>query len=671
MQKVFKVAVDAPLWTPLSYSWDGSDLARGTSVIVPLGRRQCTGVVLGTQTNTDSTIAADIKLKSILSVDETRIVLDSIFLKWLEWISDYYVYPIGQVVALAFPSLPEKGRKKAEALSAQAAEAVPELTEEQTQVLNAIHGAPKNKVHLLHGVTGAGKTEVYLRLLSEVIENNKQGLVLIPEIALTPQLKKRFEARFPGKVAMIHSEMTPRDRTNAWWQMVREQKSILLGPRSSLWCPIPKLDLIIVDEEHEPSFKQEEKLRFHARDAAVVLAHEKGIPIILGSATPSVETYHNAQTNKYLYHEMKKRVGATQLPSIHVVEMQKTEQGQERKEQKTTLPAWMSEDLFIAIKNTLEKQEQAAIFLNRRGTAPMVLCGGCGHVNECPNCSVSLTLHKGQHLVCHYCDYSETLTDRCPVCQSLEYHPYGWGTEQIEKDLQQLFPEARTMRADRDEIQSRTDMEDFVNAVENHEVDILIGTQMIAKGLDFPKLTLVGLVLADLSFHWPDFRASERSFQLMMQVSGRAGRRPERPGQVVIQTLNPEHPSLISTKVHDYKHFIQEELSNREMFHYPPFGRLSLLRFLSPDHSSTQTAAKNAASRLMKLQKNNPKINFEILGPTPSPLQKVRTEYRYQILLKSSSAKVLNQISRWLQEEDDWLPPKTKLQVDIDPLSMM
>ena len=662
MTQILNIAVDAPLWTPLTYSWEGPPLARGTSVIVPLGRRQTTGVVLGEQKETKT----DIKIKSVLSVDDSRPPLDPAFLKWLEWIAEYYVYPIGQVTALAFPSLPEKGRKKTEEQNTKSPETAPMLTEEQEKVLAQIAAAPKNKVHLLHGVTGAGKTEVYLQLLAKVLEENKQGLVLVPEIALTPQLKKRFEARFPGKVAMIHSEMTPRDRTNAWWQMVHGQKSILLGPRSSLWCPIPQLDLIIVDEEHEPSFKQEEKLRFHARDAAIVLAHNKNIPIVLGSATPSVETYQNARTQKYMYHQMTKRVGATTLPSIEVVELHKQEAEAIR-----NLPNWLTQELYDAIAQTLEKKEQAALFLNRRGLAPMVLCGSCGHIGECPNCSVSLTLHQSQHLVCHYCDYSETLTERCPTCQSLDYQSFGWGTEQIEKDLQQLFPQARTIRADRDEIQSRHDLEHFINSVENHDVDILIGTQMIAKGLDFPKLTLVGLVLADLSFHWPDFRASERSFQLMMQVSGRAGRRPESPGRVIIQTLNPDHPSLISTKEHDYQKFIDEELNNRETFFYPPFGRLALLRFLSPDHSTAQNAARMASNRLLKLQKSNPKISFEVLGPTPSPLQRIRNEYRYQILLKSSSAKVLNQLCRWLQEQDKWLPSKTKMQVDIDPLSMM
>lgn len=662
MTQILNIAVDAPLWTPLSYFWEGPELIRGTSVIVPLGRRQTTGVVLGQQKETH----AEIKMKSIISVDDSRPPLDAAFLKWLEWVAEYYVYPIGQVTALAFPPLPEKGRKKFEEQETKSAEVAPPLTEEQEKVLAQIAAAPKGKVHLLHGVTGSGKTEIYLQLLAKVIAEKKQGLVLVPEIALTPQLKKRFEARFPGEIAMIHSEMTPRDRTNAWWQMVREQKSILLGPRSSLWCPIPQLDLIIVDEEHEPSFKQEEKLRFHARDAAVVLAQNKNIPIILGSATPSVETYQNAQTQKYMYHEMKKRVGATTLPAIEVVEMHNQDV-----EAVKNLPNWMTQELYDAIIQTLEKKEQTALFLNRRGIAPMVLCGSCGHIGECPNCSVSLTLHQSQHLVCHYCDYSETLTERCPTCQSLDYQSFGWGTEQIEKDLQELFPQARTIRADRDEIQSRHDLEHFINAVENHEVDILIGTQMIAKGLDFPKLTLVGLVLADLSFHWPDFRASERSFQLMMQVSGRAGRRPESPGRVIIQTLNPEHPSLISTKQHDYKKFIEEELSNRETFFYPPFGRLALLRFLSSDHSVAQNASRMAANRLLKLQKSNPKISFEVLGPTPSPLQRIRNEYRYQILLKSSSAKVLNQLCRWLQEQGEWLPSKTKMQVDIDPLSMM
>ena len=344
-------------------------------------------------------------------------------------------------------------------------------------------------------------------------------------------------------------------------------KKILIGARSALFCPLPNLGLIILDEEHEPSYKQDEKLKYHARDAAIVLASKLNIPIVLGLRDAVAGIVEERLDRKIPdLHTMAQRVNARALPEITVVDLR--EENAKRKDTPSKLPFWLSDRLFAELQHVFAKNEQAALFLNRRGVAQTAQCRACGFATECPNCSVSLTLHGRSHLVCHYCDYSERLADLCPNCKEGPLDPLGLGTEKIEDDMAALFPELRIARADRDEVQSRDQLEDLIGAVERHEIDLLIGTQMIAKGLDFPRLNLVlGLVLADVGFHWPDFRASERSFQLLTQVSGRSGR--QSAGRVVIQTYNPEHPSIVYTVNADFKGFSDMELQERTELHYP------------------------------------------------------------------------------------------------------
>ena len=679
----WKIAVEAPLPSALTYRIptelrDDPRIRRGQSVSVPLGRRKITGILLGPAKDEGT-----YKLKDILGIDADRTPLPESFLKWLEWLSRYYIHPIGQVTELAFPPL-ERAQKKSQnerksqkfPLAPQQTKVnPPTLTEEQSQVLAAIRSSPGFQAHLVHGVTGSGKTEIYMQLMEEVVKKGQQGIVLVPEISLTPQLIERFTQRLGDSVAMIHSHLTPREKTNQWFAMLDGKKQILIGARSALFCPLPNLGMIVIDEEHESSFKQDEKLKYHARDAAVMLGKFSNCPVVLGSATPSLESWHNAQTGRYILHQLKFRVADRAMPTIDVIDMR--ELRDERKQTGTSeLPFWISQPLFDGIRTTLEKGEQAALFLNRRGVAQAVVCPDCGFVPECPNCAVKLTLHGKNHLLCHYCDYHETMSEYCPHCKEGEPKPIGLGTEMIERDLGKLFPGARIARMDRDEIASREDLERVIKEVENREIDILIGTQMIAKGLDFVGLTLVGLVMADVAFNLPDFRASERSFQLLTQVSGRSGRHlDEGAGKVIIQTYNPDHPSILYTCAHDFEGFAKFELGFREALGYPPFWRLASFRIQGLNLDNVTRSAIELRDRarhlITKAPKDSPLAKIEVLGPAEAPLAKLRNMHRWQLLIKAPDSQSLVTFCRTLQQNLDWVAPAVKINVDIDAVHLL
>lgn len=665
---IYKVAIEAPLKSPLSYlAPETGQLSRGQSVQVPLGKRKVHGVVIGEDDG-----ESEFTLKPIFQLDEERPVLHDAFLTWTEWMARYYFYPHGKVLESVFPPLGRttKRKRKSEVIPDRPPDSPPMLTEEQNRCLDGIQSKPGFGVHLLFGVTGSGKTEVYLHLIETALKQGKQALVLVPEISLTPQLLDRFSRRFPKQVAVIHSHLTPRERTDQWWSMVSKEKSILVGARSALFCPLANLGLIIIDEEHEPSYKQEEKLKYHGRDAAIMLARFAKCPVVLGSATPSLESWNNVLEKRYYLHEMKNRVANRSMPMIEVIDLR--EERNERRDKIVDLPFWMGVRLYEAMEACLAKGEQVALFLNRRGSAQMAHCSACGHVEECPNCAVSLTVHQRDHLVCHYCGYTHVKAKRCPKCQEGELAPLGMGTESIEVDVQKLFPSARLARADRDEISSRAELEELITAVEKREIDILIGTQMIAKGLDFPHLTLVGLVMADIGFHWPDFRASERSFQLLTQVSGRSGRHSSEPGRVIIQTYNPAHPSILHTVRNSFAEFAESELAEREVTCYPPFERLALLRIQGMDHEKTRATAQGLARRATALAQSQAKYeNVRVLGPAPSPLAKLRGRYRYQILIKAPDSAVLGSFCNWTLDDESGIGAGTKVQVDIDPLHML
>lgn len=674
-ESLWRVAVDVPINEALTYrAPTTTDIVwrRGQRVHLPLGRRQSSGVLLGTTEDAPTEFA----VKDLTGLDPDYPVLPDSFLRWLEWLSDYYLHPVGQVCELAYPPL----RKTARTRGSQKESPVPDvvmkdkfaLNPEQIAAVTAISGSQGFGAHLLFGVTGSGKTEVYLELLEQTLQRGQAGLFLVPEIALTPQLLRRFSERFGQKIAVIHSQLTDRERTEQWWSIQNGEKKILMGARSAIFCPVPDLGLVVVDEEHEPSFKQEEKLKYHGRDAAIMLAKEFNCPVVLGSATPSLESWKNALEGKYHLHRLKLRVGEQPLPAVEILDLRLNE----NKDGKADgVPFWMTAKLFEHLNRVINNNEQAALFLNRRGFSPVVVCQDCGTSKQCPNCDIHLTLHGRNHLVCHYCNYEETYTEQCGKCPG-ELKPIGLGTEQVETDLIRMFPEARVARADRDEIQSREDFESLVKDMEARKIDLLVGTQMIAKGLDFPGLKFAGLLLADVGFNLPDFRATERSFQLLTQMSGRAGRHgatAEDPGRVLIQTYNPEHLSLQYAPKGDFVGFAEAELKHREALGYPPYGRLAVLRIQSLHQDRAWAAGdsiRNWIERALK-QRDIDQGLVELLGPAEAPLARIRRQYRVHLLLKSRNSKILRWLCENVVQGKNKLPAGVKVSVDIDPLHLL
>ncbi len=664
-KQYWNVAVNTPLRNLFTYlSPEDVHLKSGQSVKVPFGpkNKEVSGLVVE---RTSLNPKEEFEIKRILEKDEEKPPLGEKNLKWLKWISEYYIYPLGQIQQLIYPPLKKHSRRKS-----RKTPVVPEvipvdplpLTSQQKQALAAIK--PENfGVYLLHGVTGSGKTEVYMEMIGKVLAHKKAALVLVPEISLTPQLIRRFSERFQREIAVIHSHLTEREKTDQWWQVVDGKKRLLIGARSALFCPIPNIGLIVVDEEHETSFKQDEKLKYNARDVAVMKANLENCPIILGSATPSLESWQNALSGKYHLISMNKRVLNRPMPQVEIINPQK--------DRDPSLPYWLSGTLHKKLKRNYENKLQSALFLNRRGMAPSVQCYACGFVYHCPNCDISLTLHGRHHLLCHYCNYCHRLDKDCPDCKESELKAYGLGTEAVEENLKELFPEASIFRADRDEITNREALETMIHKMENHDIDFLVGTQMIAKGLDFEKLTLVGIIHADVSLNIPDFRASERSFQLCTQVSGRAGRH-QTAGEVVIQTYKVKHPSLVSAKSQNYQEFAKKELEHRKLFGYPPFGKLAVIRITGLHKEKLVREARLLANHLRELiQKFSDLGDSQILGPGSAPLARIKNRYRHQILIKGKDYKVIhhiaNQADRFIHDHIR----SSKCIIDIDPYNLL
>ena len=437
-----------------------------------------------------------------------------------------------------------------------------------------------------------------------------------------------------------------------------------MGTRSALFCPLPRLGLIVIDEEHDSSFKQEDKFRYHARDSAIVLAKELDIPIVLGSATPDFSSYKKALNSSYRLYELKQRAFKQALPQVTVVDLK-------NKAEKSPY-FWLSDSLLEKIGDTLKQGKQAALFVNRRGQATALLCANCGQTRKCLNCDISLTLHRLDYLICHYCSFFEKKPLRCPSCQSDRWMEKGFGTQKVEEELKKLFPQFKTLRVDRDSISSEEEMKNFIKQVESKQVQIIIGTQMLSKGLNFPSIYLVGLILADMDFHLPDFRAEERSFQTLLQMAGRAGRTSF--GEVVLQTFNPQHSSILFAEKHDYKGFFLNGIKSRELWHYPPFSRLCLLRIDSLKEKEGLDFSKQIAKLAKKLAgpfQKNPQVKYgiQILGPSPAPLMKIKNRYRFQILIKGENHLLLDQFLKKLFLET---PKKSfiQLKVDRDPSSM-
>ncbi|MBI4508584.1 MAG: primosomal protein N' [Deltaproteobacteria bacterium] len=537
-------------------------------------------------------------------------------------------------------------------------------TQEQVDVLAVISGAVRDGSYqsfLLHGVTGSGKTEVYLRAIAEVRGRGRTAIVLVPEIALTPQLAGRFRARFGDDVAVLHSGLSPGERYDQWRRLREGHAGIALGARSAVFAPLANLGMIVVDEEHDSSFKQEEGVRYHARDVALVRAKRASAACILGSATPSLESYQNALIGRHRLLEMRSRATARPLPEVTLIDL---------RIHRPDAESMLTAPLAQAVDDVLRAGEQAILFLNRRGFATFVVCVGCGHAFRCPHCSVSLTYHRiGERLCCHYCGYAEPIALKCPMCKGTEsIRRLGLGTERIEDALARRFPGARIGRLDRDTAAGRG-LRAVLDRFAAREVDILVGTQMVTKGHDFPGVTLVGVLLADTGLSLPDFRAAERTFQLLTQVAGRAGR-GDRPGRVLVQTFAPENPAIACAQAHDYHAFFAAEAESRRELFYPPEGRLIAIRLDGAEEKDVRGIADELAARAQVLLEKEGTSGISILGPAEAPLKRLRGKTRWHLWAKGHDRVALRCLVRKLLTD---LPRSSgvRVSVDIDPMSTL
>jgi primosomal protein N' (replication factor Y) len=513
---------------------------------------------------------------------------------------------------------------------------------------------------LLHGITGSGKTEVYLSAIEATLEAGRSALLLVPEIALTPAVAGQFFARFGDRVAILHSAFTDTERTEQWRRIRSGAAGVVVGTRSGVFAPVRNLGLIVVDEEHDQSYKQEETPRYNGRDVAIVRAQAAGACVVLGSATPSLESRYNAQRGKYTLLELPERIEQRPLPKVELIDMR--DEFLETRKQST-----FSRKLIEAIGQRLDNREQTMLLLNRRGFSSFVACRACGERIQCRNCAVTLTYHRrDRRLLCHYCGYAERVPSICPKCQSEHIYFLGVGSEKVEDELHSQFPRARITRLDRDTVTGKRQYEVILQGFREGSYDILVGTQMIAKGHDIPNVTLVGVVSADVGLGLPDFRAAERTFQLLTQVAGRAGR-GDLPGIVLAQTINPDHYAIRMAAAHDYQAFYEKELNFRRMMHYPPFTAMANLLV----RSEKQEEALRLSAELGRLLTPEPE-NIKVLGPAEAPVPRLKNEFRYQLLIKSASRKLLNEHLRRIRDfalQNKW--PATALVIDVDPLTLM
>jgi len=545
------------------------------------------------------------------------------------------------------------------------------LNEQQMEALASISTATGFQPFLLHGVTGSGKTAVYLAAMQRALDQGMGAILLVPEIGLTPAAAAQLDATFGNRVALLHSALTPAERSEQWHRIRRGEAPIVVGTRSAVFAPVANLGLILIDEEHDQSYKQEETPRYNARDVAVMRAKLAGAPVVLGSATPSLESWQNSEAGKYKRISMAKRVNDRPLPAVEIVDMR-------MEFQQTGQEQLFSRSLIAETQAALDRGEQAMILLNRRGYSFVAMCRACGEKLECVNCAISLTHHKpvdsveaiasaGQRLECHYCGFRRTVPKKCPKCESEHLYYLGAGSQQGEERLQEIFPTARIGRMDRDTVRGRYDMERLLARLHSGEINLLVGTQMIAKGHDVHGVTVVGVVGCDHALSMPDFRAAERVFQLMTQVSGRAGR-GELPGRVVVQTYHPDHYAILAASTHDYAGFVARELKYRRWMHYPPFGVLANLLIQS---KRMEEAAGWSAALGKWFQKAAPE-GVRVLGPCAAPIARIKETYRFHMILKAGSRKALNAALRGaLKHAEEAGIPRRNLVVDVDALRLM
>lgn len=728
--RIARVAVAAPLRRLFDYivPHDEQTPCPGARVRVPFGRgRSVIGVVVAMAKRSEH--PAD-RLKSILRTLDSQPLVPESTLSLLSWAAAYYHHPIGEVIATALPAhlrrqdtptqgikvwaatslgmtadvaairrapvqqhilgalkaasqglaapelaalsrgwraatekLVERGwvnvheRHFAESSDVERPEPPP-LTPAQQTAVDAVTTARGFRPFLLYGVTGSGKTEVYLRLIQAVLDRGDQALVLVPEIGLTPQILRRFRERFRTPTVVTHSGMNDQERARAWLLARSGKARLVVGTRSAVFTPLPRLGVIVVDEEHDASYKQQDGFRYSARDVAVMRASRESIPIVLGSATPSLETWNHVRTGAYQQLALPARAAGAAMPALELLDMRRlaSEDG-------------LSHPLRAALTQTLQNREQALLFLNRRGFAPIWMCFHCGWIAPCERCDARLTYHRASaRLRCHHCGLERSPMDVCAVCGQAGLHALGEGTERVEAALKRFFPTAKIVRIDRDSTRAKGALEGILDRVRAGDADILIGTQMLSKGHDFPNVTLVGVLNADQGLYGSDFRADERLVQQIVQVSGRAGR-ASKPGRVLVQTYHPDHPVFSALRRLNYDQFADYALTERRETGYPPFGHLALLRAESPKSDAAMRFLRTAHELVRHC---NPDPSVEIMEPVPSPMERRAGRYRAQLLVRSSARPVLHSLlDRWLErlanlKEGRWV----RWSLDVDPLDL-
>ncbi len=730
-QTICRIAVPVPLYTLFDYlppeNFDHTRLAPGQRVTVPFANRKHTGILMEMVTDSDITVS---KLKTIETILDDTPLLSAQEMKLLAWAARYYHHPVGEVMATAFPvnlrkgkpailqqekhfHLTDKGRQitdaqlkrapKQQALLGWLQQMVHPVNVEQLkqwnpawqaalkglrdkQLVDILYGHDATppasatthlhansqqqdaitevcntldsfRVFLLEGITGSGKTEVYMQIIARVLQAGRQVLVLLPEITLTPQLENRFRQRFDTTIVCSHSAMADGARTRAWLQMQQHQATIMLGTRSALFTPLSQPGLIILDEEHDSSFKQQEGFRYSARDVAIVRARNLNIPVVMGSATPSLESLHNVQHQRYQHLRLTQRAGEANAPKMQLLDIRNRK-----------MQSGLSQQLINEINNILDKQEQVLLFINRRGYAPVQMCHSCGHVSRCPRCDANLVMHfQDQRLRCHHCGTEQRMQEQCPSCEQSAMQPVGQGTERIEQVLTQLYPDKQVVRLDKDSTQRKGSLEDLLQQINQGHADIILGTQMLAKGHHFPDVTLVALLDVDSGLFSIDFRSQEKLAQLIIQVAGRAGR-SQKPGRVLLQTCHPEHPLLQTLLNEGYQAFSQQALQERQLTQLPPYGFQALFRAQGLNGQTVHAFLQ----QLIEISRSLAQSEIEILGPVPAPMTRRAGLFRYQLLIQSKQRKQLHFFLDQLVPQINSVKQskQVKWSLDVDPLDL-
>lgn len=689
MQAEILFPINAEAFTYLVPEELEAKMTTGSRVLAPFKRGKKVGIVVGININTDMPAGArrglalnkrafhrvsptktgKITLKHIEAVlDDEPLVPDNL-LNLIQWVGQYYMSTSGLALKNAVPSAFFTGKKAGKSrivYDEEVKEAKSlDLNDEQSGALSEIISADKG-VFLIHGVTGSGKTEIYIRAI-KALPPDREAIVLVPEIALTAQMIDRFRANFGMSVVFYHSGLSVGERITQWHKMRNGEVKVVIGVRSAVFAPFNNIGLIVIDEEQEASYKQFEGLRYNARDAALARAQLEGIKVILGSATPSMEAYYNAKSGKIRYLELTQRIDQRPLPDVDIIDM--------TKEEKQTFS--LSNKLMEALKENLGNGHQSLIMLNRRGYAPFFMCTDCGHTYKCPACSITLIYHKDTNtLNCHYCGSYLNPQDTCPDCKGTRIKCLGTGTQRAEEEILSLMHGLAFKRMDKDTTQKKLSHYRIIKQMEEKKIDVLLGTQMVAKGHDFPDVTLSAVISGDIALNMPDFRSAERALQLFTQLAGRAGR-GEVPGRAFIQTYEPEHYVFDYVRNHDYKGFYDKEIELRKELSYPPFSRLLRIIFSFKTKDAAAKIVKVISGRIKKM--NPPSVSvaeretaggIEILGPSPAPIEKIRNLWRWHIILKGKNAKALRQAASGILEKiKDF--KEMKIDIDVDPINML